>query len=1728
MSPINAEDLQINKELYEALMKKDDEKVLAICARIPKGPLHTVTIHDDTVIHLAIYHKKTALALNLLNMVHACDSHKLTWQNSSGSTILHETGTNNKTVVAAKEMLRRAPMLLSMTNRQGETALFYAARHGKTKIFTFLHDEVTRTNQGPDMKTLLIRDDKSTILHLAILSRNYYIIVVGAENRPPTLENQCMIRGQVIYVYSSKRRNMIPVSLFLCYSKEKIRLNASRKCWVIFVINSLNLTTASFGVDAAMDLEEKHQVFNAAGEKLNVVKQKLMLLDKAAEARLMLLSHINAAKVVSAATLPILNLNEFDLWKMRIEQYFLMTDYFLWEVILNGDSPVPTRVVEGVIQPVASITAEQRFARKNELKACGTLLMALPDKHQLKFNSHKDAKTLMAAIEKRFGGNTETKKVQKTLLKQQFENFTVGAAASVSVVCAKLHVSSLLNVDYFSNAVIYSFLASQSTSPQLDNEDLKQINVDDHEEMDLRWKGHFARECRSPKDSRRTGSYDWSYQAEEEPATYALMDFSSSSSSSDNEVPSCVKACSKAYAQLHTQYDKLTDDFPKSQFDVISYQTESDCESWPPSSLYDRFQPSGGYHVVPLPYTGTFMPPKPDLVFNTAPTAVETDHLAFNVQLSPTKPTQDLSHTTRPIAPIIEDWVSDSKDESETKAPQFVSSFVQSSEQVKYPRHSVQPIETSISATTPTPNKPVSAAMPKIMVTRLGHAHPTVTKSKSPIRRHITCSQSLKTSHSPPRVTVVQAPVVSAAQGMQGKWVWRPKCPILDHGSRTTSASMTLKRFDYNDALGRSKSDKRVIDSGCSRHMTRNMSYLSDFEELHGRYVAFGGNPRVVRFLANRLHMDLFGPTFVKSLNKKSYCLVVTDDYSSTGPTWLFDVDSLTRTMNYQPVIIGNQTNPSAGFQNKFAAEKAREEIDQQYVLFPVWSSGSTNPQNYDGDAAFDGKEHDADVKNHEYEVNVSPSSKFEDCSDNSSNEVNAAGSIVSTVGQNSLNNTNTFSDAGPSNVADSPTYGKSSFIDASQLPDDPDLPELEDITYFDDEDVVDHLVSQIIGDLSSTTQTRSMTRVVKDQGGLSQMFDNDFHTFDLPHRKRAIGTKWVDRNKKDERGIVVRNKATLVTQGYTQEEGIDYKEVFALVARIEAIRLFLAYASFMGFMVYQMDVNSAFLYRTIKEEVYVCQPPGFEDPDHPDKVYKVVKALYGLHQAPRAWYETLANYLLENSFQRGKIDQTLFIKKQKGDILLVQIYVDDVIFGATNKDLCKLFEKLMKDKFQMSSMRELTFFLGLQVKQKKDGIFISQDKYVAEILKKFGLTKGKSASTPIDTEKPLLKDTDGENVDVHTYRSMIDSLMYITSSRPDIMFTVCACARFQVTPKASHLHTVKRIFRYLKDQTVSGKDSSNPLMADNLPKVIWYSTHHVTLMKSWLVQKQMALGVNTPRSDEDRLEIMKLTVFLLPKIERIGLGVNFWNTVAIKQVDDVTRLQALVDNKRLVVTEATIREVLWLDDAEGVDCLSNEEIFAELAHMGKGFSGVETPLFKGMIVGQEIEEGGNAEEHVEDVTASDAAQGDDTATHGEVPDVQHTPPPSPQVAPQSQPQPQPAFDFPISLLQEALDTCVALTKRVEHLETDKVAQALEITKLKIDTSDDTVMEDESNQERIIDKLDNDDVVALMDDKEEDKKDEEAKVIKDDQEDEPAEVQEVVDVVTAAKLVYEVTAANET
>nr|GEV64097.1 hypothetical protein [Tanacetum cinerariifolium] len=801
-----------------------------------------------------------------------------------------------------------------------------------------------------------------------------------------------------------------------------------------------------------------------------------------------------------------------------------------------------------------------------------------------------------------------------------------------------------------------------------------------------------------------------------------------------------------------------------------------------------RYHSGDGYHAVPPPYTETFMPPKPDLVFHNAPNDVETVHTAFNVELSHTKPDNDLSHTHRPSAPIIEDWVSNSEDESETKIPQNVPSFVQHTEQVKSPRPSVQHVETSILtaihkiaipkptsngnrknrkacfvcqsldhlikdcdfyekamaqtsvrnhaqkgnnqhyARMPLPNpqrhvvptavltksklvpitaaRPVTTAVPNTNVTRPRQAKPIVTKPYSPPRRHINRSPSPKASNFPLKVTAVKG---------------NPQHALKDKG---------------------------VIDSGCSRHMTGNMSYQSDFEELNGRYVAFGGNPKGGKISGKGKirtgKLDFDDVYFVKELKfnlfsvsqmcdkKNSVLFTDTECFVLSLEFKLPDENQATLDesnlwhrrlghINFKTInklVKGNLVRglPTKVFENDHTCVACKKGKQHR--------ASCKTKLNTDVDATFEVKEPEFEGRKPESEVHVSPSSsaqskkhddkttkeakgkspvesstgyrnlsaEFEDLSDNSVNEVNAAGTIVPTVGQLSTNNTNTFSVAGPSNAAVSPTQGKSSYVDSSQHPDDPNMPKLEDNTYSDDE---------------------------YDVGA-----EADFN-----HLETSI-----------------------------TEESIDYEEVFAPVARIEAIWLFLAYASFMGFMVYQMDVKSAFLYETIKEEVYVCQHLGFEDPDHPDKVYKVVKALYGLHQAPRAWYETLANYLLENGFQRGKIDQTLFIKRKKGDILLVQIYVDDIIFD------------------------------------------------------------GKSASTPIDTEKPLLKDPEGEDVDVHTYRSMIGSLMYLTSSRPDIMFAVCACAHFQVTPKASHLHTIKRIFRYLKGKPRLGlwysKDSPFNLVA--------------------------------------------------------------------------------------------------------------------------------------------------------------------------------------------------------------------------------------------------------------------------------------------------------------------------
>nr|GEX66610.1 hypothetical protein [Tanacetum cinerariifolium] len=420
-----------------------------------------------------------------------------------------------------------------------------------------------------------------------------------------------------------------------------------------------------------------------------------------------------------------------------------MTDYSLWEVILNGNSPVPTRIVEGVSQPVAPTTAEQRLARKNELKA----------------------------------------HVQKTILKQHFENFTGSSSEGLDQIHDRLQ-----NL--------------------FDNEDLKQIDVDDLKEMDLRWqmamltirsrrKGHFARECRSPKDQRRPGtaepqrrtipvetstlnalvsqcdgtrSYDWSYQAEEEPANFALMAFSSNSSS-DNDVPSCSKACSKAYTQLHIQYDKLTDDFCLESVEarLLVYKQND------------------------------FVFKENMKLLNIEVQLRDTALVTLRQKLEKAKQERDnlTLKLEKPSAPIIKDWVSDSEEEAKPNDPQqSVPSFAQSSKHVKTTRHSVQPIKTTFQAATS------DQASPTVPTAVLTQSKPVSTTAVKPVSAAL------------PNITVTRprnANQVSAAQGKQGTWVWRPKCHILDHDFRTTSASMTLKWFDYNDALRRSKSVMELV-----------------------------------------------------------------------------------------------------------------------------------------------------------------------------------------------------------------------------------------------------------------------------------------------------------------------------------------------------------------------------------------------------------------------------------------------------------------------------------------------------------------------------------------------------------------------------------------------------------------------------------------------------------------------------------------------------------------------------------------------------------------------------------------------------------------------------------------------------------------------------------------------------------------------------------------------------
>jgi hypothetical protein len=270
------------------------------------------------------------------------------------------------------------------------------------------------------------------------------------------------------------------------------------------------------------------------------------------------------------------------------------------------------------------------------------------------------------------------------------------------------------------------------------------------------------------------------------------------------------------------------------------------------------------------------------------------------------------------------------------------------------------------------------------------------------------------------------------------------------------------------------------------------------------------------------------------------------------------------------------------------------------------------------------------------------------------------------------------------------------------------------------------------------------------------------------------------------------------VAKGSSQVEVLDFDETFAPVARLELIHILLAYATHHGFKLYQMGVKSAFLNDPIKEEVYVEQPPSFESEEYPNHVYKLHKVLYGLKQAPRARYKCLRDFFIENGFRIGKADSTLITKKIGRDLFVCQIYIYDIIFNSTNKSFCDGFSKIMTDRFEISMMGVLTFFLVFQIKQVKEGTFISQTKYTRDILKKFGMDNAKPIQTHVGTNGYFDLDLGGTSVDQKVYRSMIRFLLYLCASRPDIILSVCLCVRFQATPKDCYLRVVKRIMRYL------------------------------------------------------------------------------------------------------------------------------------------------------------------------------------------------------------------------------------------------------------------------------------------------------------------------------------------
>ncbi|GJW81531.1 putative ribonuclease H-like domain-containing protein [Tanacetum coccineum] len=1053
------------------------------------------------------------------------------------------------------------------------------------------------------------------------------------------------------------------------------------------------------------------------------------------------------------------------------------------------------------------VTAEEKTNKKNDVKARSLLLMALPNEHQLTFSQYPDAKSMFAAIETRFGGNAATKKTQKTLLKQQYENFRATSAESLDSIFNRLQkiVSRLtiLGVVIAQEDLNSNFLSS--LPPEWNTHVVVWMNKPEIETMsidDLYHNFKIVEQKVKKYVGASSGAQNLAFMtalstsstndtniacpqvSTASPNVNAASPQVSTASVSDNTVYAFMVENPNGSNVLHQDLEQIHEDNLEAidlkwQLSLLSVRANKECRATEAGKSGSRHTPRKHGKIMKTNLQRQWysaVPPPHPLIYNR-----------------PNKLNLFYSGLDEFKEPEFKGYGHKDKEQ----VSQDTSSFVESSPNVD--KETVFPVNKKINCD----NYQRKGIISRNNYSRVDAktTHPSVHRNISPkavlLKTSLTPLNTVRpvyTAHLKPAVYSAKSKSYFSKQAQS-----TAQRPFYKQAALTRRSVHTTKRHYYNGrprAVNTTRFHSGQVNTVRVKGISRNLIEVMLHLEVE-ICVAERRNRTLIEAARTMLADSKLPTTFwAEAVSTACYVqnrVLVVKTHNKT-PYELFrgfkPALSFMRPFGCHVTIL-NTLDSLGKFDGK-SDKGTSEENSQDYIVMPIWKDTSY----------FDSPTKDVDNY------------------DSSAKDVNATGQHVNTaspdVNTGSLkpNVVRPSVNTASSNKHDSPedmfTIGVSSTLETTHIESfsDEDEPEV-DLGNITSSYTVpttpntriykDHPIDNVIGDIEPTSIAKALSDSSWVEGMQEELLQFKLQQVwilvDLPSGKRAIGTKWVFRNKKDERGIMIRNKG-----------------------RIKAKRLFLAYASFMGFRVYQMDVRSAFLYGTIEEEVYVTQPLGFKDPDHPDKVYKVVKALYGLHQAPRAWYETLANYLLGNGFKRGKIDQTLFIKKQKGDILLVQVYVDDIIFSSTNKELCTGFEKLMKDKFQMSYMGELTFFLGLQVQQKEDGIFISQDKYVAEILKKFNYTDVKSASTLVDLEKPLVKDGDADDVDEHLYRSIIGSLMYLTASRPNIMFAVCAFARFQVTPKTSHLLAVKRIFRYLKGKPTLGlwysRDSPFELVA--------------------------------------------------------------------------------------------------------------------------------------------------------------------------------------------------------------------------------------------------------------------------------------------------------------------------